>query len=658
MRVQRVLPLVLGVLLVTAPALEASKPVAVSPGDLARSVRIRDGCPTFSWGQVDGANSYELAVYRLAEEDEKARPILRERVVGSASSWTPSLADCLAAGGHYVWFVRAVTDGETEKAGGWSDGRYFATPAGPTAEDVRRALEVLAAWSQSTGDEPGALSAAVEEPEEPAPGATSAARPGGVGARSVTTATAAFRAEQPDPIGETYGAVGISSSPEGAGMAAVSTAGGVDLVLDGAEDGLADTLVTESGIDRPDAADQTFTLQNSAAGKLHLSVGGNIQGLAANLQELWIGGSTVIDNSGAWQGVGAMLPCTGCVTSSDLASGAVRSTELATGAVDTEHLRDNAVTSAKIATGAVTGTEILDTTITYRDLAADAVRTEHIDNGTITGADIHSDAIGTAHLVATAVTGAKIADGAVTSGKIANGAVTNDKLFHDVVTSDKIANGEVEAEDLAAAAVGSAALVDLSVTTTKLAVDAVTGAKIADDAVDTEHIAAGAVTDSEIANLTIQGLDIADNAISSQKINDLTILSADLGVGSVTSPKLASDAVTAAKISDGVITAAHVDTTGGIYASKSSVYVVDESVTLGPAASNVVSALCSDANDLPISYACNSGHIAYLDFDMIYIHYWDDPTQAAEVQCRFTNLSDTFSKTIKAYIACVSVPGP
>lgn len=108
---QRLLPVQVMLLTVAVGlsplAAQTASPVAVSPGSVAGMDSIRDGCPTFSWGAVEGARAYELVVYRLPEE---AAPILRHGLPAGASSWTPPLAKCLAPGGRYAWAVRARGD--------------------------------------------------------------------------------------------------------------------------------------------------------------------------------------------------------------------------------------------------------------------------------------------------------------------------------------------------------------------------------------------------------------------------------------------------------------------------------------------------------------------------------------------------------------------
>ena len=106
-------------------------PVTVSPGTSTGSL-IGDTCPTFSWGAIPGARTYELVVYRLGDEGEEAQRVLTERIAGSALGWTPQLDRCLTRGGRYAWSLRA-TGGE--KTSGWSSPSFFeVAPVGSEAE--------------------------------------------------------------------------------------------------------------------------------------------------------------------------------------------------------------------------------------------------------------------------------------------------------------------------------------------------------------------------------------------------------------------------------------------------------------------------------------------------------------------------------------------
>ncbi len=88
--------------------LASEAPVAVSPGDASKLAVVEARCPTFSWGSVERAKSYELVAYRIGEEGEKADVVLRQTFPGSVDSWTPSLDLCLERGGRYAWSVRAT----------------------------------------------------------------------------------------------------------------------------------------------------------------------------------------------------------------------------------------------------------------------------------------------------------------------------------------------------------------------------------------------------------------------------------------------------------------------------------------------------------------------------------------------------------------------
>jgi hypothetical protein len=100
----------------TAAALPG--PIAVSPGSPERRLTVRDGCPTFSWSAIAGAEGFELRVYRVDETAERAA---LQRRLPSTLSWTPAVEECLSPA-RYAWIVRAqAASGWTE----WSEPRLF-----------------------------------------------------------------------------------------------------------------------------------------------------------------------------------------------------------------------------------------------------------------------------------------------------------------------------------------------------------------------------------------------------------------------------------------------------------------------------------------------------------------------------------------------------
>lgn len=137
-------------LVICSAAWAADVPVAVSPGDASNLALIEGRCPTFSWGALPGAESYELVVYRGDETRKEASPpVLRQSIAGSALSWTPPLARCLERGGQYAWMVRAVGE---KSASRWSPPRLFEVASGPSEAEFEEAVQVVLSYLGARGD--------------------------------------------------------------------------------------------------------------------------------------------------------------------------------------------------------------------------------------------------------------------------------------------------------------------------------------------------------------------------------------------------------------------------------------------------------------------------------------------------------------------------
>jgi hypothetical protein len=280
-------------LVIVVPAF-AQIPNGVSPGAADRTSEIEGRCPTFIWDSVPGAAFHEVVGYRIPENFDLTDPskidlrnadqVLYAKVPGSAPAWEPELAECLTPGGTYVWFVRAVyleEEGEVAEASEWSYGRYFSISSMPSAIEIEEAVRVLRRYAGQPVETDG-LETERANTERTAP-SRRVAVPQQV-PKSVTTAKTAIKGTVPDATGETYGVVGISNSPNGAGLAAANTNGGADLVIDGSEDGgQPDAVFTQAGIDRASPSEQWFFLINSDTGVLSLNVEGQIVGNGSGL---------------------------------------------------------------------------------------------------------------------------------------------------------------------------------------------------------------------------------------------------------------------------------------------------------------------------------------------------------------------------------------
>lgn len=254
--------------LAIASAANGGEARPVSPGAAERAVEIASACPTFSWGEVEGASAYRLALFET-DAAGRAERLYAQRIDGAALAWTPPRERCLVPGGEYAWVVRAEGAGG-EEVGAWSVPLRFRVAGEPSAEELREALGVLERWRTHGSD------GAEREPDRSAATARSHRRPrSGLRVDGPTAiGEAAIRGESADVTGNAYGVLGISHSPSGAGLVARNEAGGADLILDGEAQGQADTLLRHGGIDRPSASAQDFDIGNSGGGGISLSVGG------------------------------------------------------------------------------------------------------------------------------------------------------------------------------------------------------------------------------------------------------------------------------------------------------------------------------------------------------------------------------------------------
>jgi len=262
----------------------------VSPGAVDRIAEIEGRCPTFFWGGEPEATAFELVVYRLPEgarlsgsadiDLTTCEEVLYARVPGSATAWQPELAEALHPGESYVWYVRAIIREEQSdvlESSEWSPGRFFTISPVVSASEVEQALGVLRQYIRQGDSTTTVLDSQDFTKDTATTGRLATIRQTALpaqGHKSVPTATSAIMGTVPDTSGETFGVIGISNSPDGAGLGAANTAGGPDLVLDGSEDYLPDAELSESGINRPWGTPQTFNIRNSMGAGLTLQVDG------------------------------------------------------------------------------------------------------------------------------------------------------------------------------------------------------------------------------------------------------------------------------------------------------------------------------------------------------------------------------------------------
>jgi hypothetical protein len=238
--------------------------VAVSPGG-SDAFLAAEACPTFGWAAAAASEGgYELVVYPA--EDPAAGPALEARLPAGALVWTPPADRCLPPG-RYAWSVRAVGAAQS-----WSEALLFQVRELPTEGEYRAALELVQRYLATNP-------AAAEDGPRPAPAASPSAPPPAdlAPTQNDSDATeqgagvdaAAVRGDILGAAGPNFGLLGISHSPDGAGVSAENTAG-PDLRLMGSPP----ALLSETGLTRSSAGALTFDFANTGGGLMTLRVDG------------------------------------------------------------------------------------------------------------------------------------------------------------------------------------------------------------------------------------------------------------------------------------------------------------------------------------------------------------------------------------------------
>jgi hypothetical protein len=369
---------------------------------------IENRCPAFSWSEIPAVDEYELVVYGLPAavdlgqvDPDSFERVITKTVAGNATSWTPNLDLCLEPGQSYLWFVRGITHAKVSEpihTGPWSRGLLFRVTLAPSSQEVSAALDVLrrhraaATNGASTTELPSSAPPATDSLQPPPPETRADPPPDA----PLTSASSAIYARIENPSGETYGVIGMSDSPDGAGIAAANTAGGADLVLDGSFDGTASTFVSERGIDRPSGSPQTFNIHNSGGGGMTLQIDG-VEAITTATDEDTLGDlSCGAGDMPRWDGFNWTCAQGSLITSLSAGSGLTGggsqgtvSLGIQNGGVTATHLAANSVGASELAVNSVTSSHIVNGTITYADTNTSSVQ-RRVTGACTTGSSIAS----------------------------------------------------------------------------------------------------------------------------------------------------------------------------------------------------------------------------------------------------------------------------
>ena len=124
-----------------ASAVMAKTPIPVSPGAQRPGSVSEARCPTFSWSGVPEAGGYEIAVFRVAEEND-AEPVLLTRVSvpNDSRSFTLPAGECLERGERYAWSVAATGHDGTPV---WAEPFLFEVEAAPSVEELEQTMATI-----------------------------------------------------------------------------------------------------------------------------------------------------------------------------------------------------------------------------------------------------------------------------------------------------------------------------------------------------------------------------------------------------------------------------------------------------------------------------------------------------------------------------------
>ena len=112
-------------------------PTTISPGNSQSRVYVSECCPTFSWGPVEGADGYEIAVFVIRDPEQIvpetlydellqiSEPGLTIKIQAPALSWTPTKEQGFISGQTYAWHIRSL---KQYGPGEWSPAAFFKVP--------------------------------------------------------------------------------------------------------------------------------------------------------------------------------------------------------------------------------------------------------------------------------------------------------------------------------------------------------------------------------------------------------------------------------------------------------------------------------------------------------------------------------------------------
>lgn len=160
---------------------------------------------------------------------------------------------------------------------------------------------------------------------------------------------------------------------------------------------------------------------------------GSVQTSAGGVGPNSVGSAEVIDNS---------------LTSSDLGSSSVGSSELQSNAVSSSKVLDNSLTSSDLASGSVGSSEVLDNSLTSLDLGSSSVGSSELQSNAVSSSKVLDNSLTSSDLGSSSVGSSELQSNSVSSSKVLDNSLTSSDLASSSVGSSEIANGSISYFDI------------------------------------------------------------------------------------------------------------------------------------------------------------------------------------------------------------------
>jgi hypothetical protein len=246
------------------------------------------------------------------------------------------------------------------------------------------------------------------------------------------------------------------------------------------------------------------------------------------------------------------------VTSLNVEEGAIGLREMGENSVDSSEIRENAVGTSELSIDAVYNEnvntdaiglgEMADNSVDTAEIRSNAVGTDELGIDAVYNENVFVDAIGLGEMQDNSVDSAELRSNAVGTDELGIDAVYNENVFVDAIGLGEMQDNSVDAAEIRTNAVGTDEIALGAVKADEIDVDAVGLGEMADNSVDTAEIRSNAVGKDEIGTNAVESDEIALNAV---------------GQGELANNSVDSDAIIGGAVLD-----RHIDSIGGISATK------------------------------------------------------------------------------------------